>query len=79
MNGVNGPSGVLGSSLVHDRKGGRGGPRPDADAFREALQQQGQDPGPEPEDQGCMARALQRRAVIGRREDGEAHHVDVVA
>ena len=53
--------------------------RIDADAFREALQQQGQDPGPEPEDQGRMARALQRRAVIGRREDGEAHHVDVVA
>ncbi len=79
MSDVSGLSGVLGSNLVQERQGGRGGARPDGGAFREAMQQQGHDDDPRPDAQESMRRTLQRRASIDRREGGEARHVDVVA
>lgn len=79
MNGVTGPTGVIGSHQVHERQAG--GQQQQADAFRRAMQEQGNgdDDERQTEAQKSLRRALQRRAPNGRKDDGEAHHVDVVA
>jgi len=79
MNGVNGLSGVVGSHQVHERQAG--GQQQQADAFRRAMQEQGDGTAAEreAEPEPPMRRALQRQAPNGRRDQGEAHHVDVVA
>jgi hypothetical protein len=83
MDSVQGLGGVLGSMNVQERAaGGRGG---SAEAFRRALQQQGeqaadgQQTPPEPAIRPVRT-GLQRHGDSGRR-DGEATagHVDVIA
>ncbi len=60
-----------------------GGNRQQADAFRKALEQHGQPQGDgapdRPPPEPAVRRALQLRADAGRKHDGDAMHVDVIA
>ena len=78
MDGVNGLSRVYGSNPVTERNAG--GRQQQADAFRRAMQEDGQDgTAAEREPEPPVRRGLQQRGPNGRKQDGEAHHVDVVA
>lgn len=76
-------SGIVGATRVQDRNGGS---RRDAAAFRRAMDEQAGQPGGEEAaaeaggGEQPMRRALQPRAVDGRRDRGATHrHVDVIA
>lgn len=77
MNGVTRTSGVVGSHQVHERQAG--GQQQQADAFRRAMQEHGDGTAAEREPEKPVRRGLQRHPPIGRKDEGEAHHVDVVA
>lgn len=86
MDGIQGPSRITTSPNVRERAAGGG--KQDPRAFQQALDQQ---PDPQPDQhseagrpqesasEAALRRALQRRARIGRNNDGEGRHVDVVA
>lgn len=76
MDGVTGLSRIYGSTQVHERAGGN---QQQADAFRQAMQEQEGGTAAEREPEPPMRRALQQSPPNGRKQDGEAHHVDVVA
>lgn len=78
MDPVRGLAGVAGSLTVNERQAG-GGKR-QADAFRQALQQQGAQGGQADgrASQRPLRPALQVTAPDDRRE-GQARHVDVIA
>ncbi len=76
MDGVTGLSRIYGSTPVHERKGGN---QQQADAFRQAMQGNEGGTAAEREPEPPMRRALQPNRPDGRKQDGEAHHVDVVA
>lgn len=77
--------GVVASPVqVNERRGGQN--RQQADAFRQALRQSaegGRDQAApreaEPVDQATVRRTLQKTAGPGRKDEGTAHHVDVLA
>ena len=83
MDGVRGPSGLLGPARVHER--GAGNQQRNADAFRRALEQEagGRESGPDGDRQQATAPPVARRLQLptspGRRDDGQAMHVDVIA
>ena len=80
MDGVQGPQRIPGSPQITDRNAR--GSKQQADAFQQAMQQQGEPPEQKPDEsaaQAALRRALQRRARISRNEQGEATHVDVIA
>ncbi|MCK5943472.1 MAG: hypothetical protein KAI24_15935, partial [Planctomycetes bacterium] len=77
MDAVNGPTRILGSQQVHERKAGVG--QGQADAFRRALEERDDGTAAEREPEQPVRRELQRRPPIGRRDLGEGRHVDVVA
>jgi hypothetical protein len=70
MDSVRSLAGVTGSVAVQDRNAG--GNKRDAEAFQKALRQEGGAEKP-------VRTELQRRPPSGRKNDGIAHHVDVVA
>lgn len=70
MESVRSLAGVVGGVRVQDRNAG--GNKADAEAFRKALQQQGSPEKP-------VRTELQRHPPVGRKNDGNARHVDVVA
>jgi hypothetical protein len=74
-------SGLTAPARVHDRHGGN---RRGAEAFRRALQQQGDDQPAPPQDaaeaEAPLRTDLQRRSAAGRRDAGAtSRHVDVIA
>lgn len=78
------PAVVAGSLQVNERRGSQN--RQQADAFRQALRQSaegGRDQDParesEPVAQATLRRTLQKTAGPGRKDEGTAHHVDVLA
>ena len=80
MDGVRGLSGITGAPLVGERSAGN--QQQQADAFREAMQEQATGDGTAAEREPAktpMRGALQPRGVISRNEQGEAMHVDVIA
>ncbi len=82
MDGVRSLGGVGGPLHVGQRNGGGG---QGGGAFRELLEREARPEGeaaaaPERRDEAALRSALQRRAAIGRREDGApARHIDVLA
>lgn len=80
--GIQGAIPLRGPQAVGDQKS-RGQKRGDPEAFRRALQEEKQGkPGQQPAGgaEPPLPRALQPRAVPGRKEQGAvAHHVDVLA
>jgi hypothetical protein len=78
MDPLRGLPGVQGGLVVQERRGG--GSKQQADAFRQALQQQaGGERSGEPLGQAPMRSRLQATAVSGRKDEGTARHVDVIA
>ena len=76
MDGVTGLSRVFGSNTVHERKGGS---QQQAEAFQQAMHDHQDGTAAEREPDPPMRRGLQQTPLNGRKLDGEAHHVDVVA
>lgn len=67
----------VGPSAVRERQAGG---RRQADAFRQALQQQtGGQREPDAEREAALRSRLQMAAVTGRKDEGTARHVDVIA
>lgn len=83
------PTVVPGAVQVHERNGGQ--KRGQADAFRQALKQNGgetpRDGEPRPgaengsaaDRQAAVRRTLQKQRELGRKDLGTARHVDVIA
>lgn len=78
MDSVSRLSQVYGSNPVSDRNAG--GKKQQAEAFQRAMQEGGDDgTAAEREPEPPVRRGLQQRGLNSRKQDGEAHHVDVVA
>jgi hypothetical protein len=83
MDSVRSANGLTGPARVHER--GSGNQQKNADAFRRALEQEssGRESGPDGDQKQAaappMARRLQLPATPGRRDEGQAMHVDVIA
>ena len=80
MDGVTGLSRVHGSTQ-HQRKGGN---QQQADAFQKAMEEHEGGAAAErepaaPTPKSPVRRGLQQTGQDGRNQDGEVHHVDVVA
>ncbi|MGC6487978.1 MAG: hypothetical protein ACON4Z_10060 [Planctomycetota bacterium] len=75
MQGIQRTTGRYGAPQVQDRQAGGRRQQEQADAFRRALTEHGEEPAPA----APVAPELQRRRPVSRREPSEAHHVDVVA
>lgn len=76
MDGLRGTNRISGPGQAHERRGGQPNQQ-QADAFRQAMEEHGAQP--EREHEPPLRRGLQPKPPIGRREDGEGLHVDVVA
>lgn len=76
MDGVTGPTRIFGSNTVQERKGGT---KQQKDAFQQAMQEHHDGTAAEKEPDPPMRRGLQQTGPNGRKLEGEAHHVDVVA
>lgn len=78
------PTVVVGPAAIHERQAGNHRQR--ADAFRQALRQ-GADQTPggsagaadRDDDQATVRRTLQKQRDAGRKDQGTARHVDVIA
>jgi len=69
---------TIGPTSVQERQAG--GNRRQADAFRQALQQQvGGQRDADSDREAALRSRLQVAAVAGRKDDGTARHVDVIA
>jgi hypothetical protein len=69
---------MAGPTSVQERQAG--GNRRQADAFRQALQQQaGGQRDADSEREAALRSRLQVAAVAGRKDEGAARHVDVIA
>ena len=84
MDGVQRLTGIAGATQVHERNAGSQNRQQQADAFREAMQEQaasgdGAANAAEREPAPPLRRALQPRGGISRNQQGEAQHVDVIA
>lgn len=77
MDSVGRTQGIVGSNQVHERQAG--GNKQQADAFRRAMEEHAAGGERPTESETPVRRELQRRPPISRRDEGEAHHVDVVA
>jgi hypothetical protein len=77
MDSLRGLPAVPGSVTVQERRGSQR----QADAFRRAMQQggQGAPPAPPPGDEQPVRPPLQPKATAGRKNEGTACHVDVIA
>jgi len=78
MESLRGLPSLPGASPVGERSGGRR----QADAFRRALQQGTQEGDAQPSTPGGerpVRRTLQLAPGAGRKNEGTAHHVDVIA
>ena len=76
MDGVTGLSRVFGSNQVQERAGGG---QQQAEAFRRAMQEREDGTAREREPEPPIRRGLQPNPQDGRKQIGEAHHIDVVA
>jgi hypothetical protein len=76
MDGITGLPRVNGTNQAHERPGGN---QQQADAFRQAMEEQSDGTAAEREPDPPMRRALQQRLPNDRKQDEEAHHIDVVA
>jgi len=76
MDGVTGLSRVFSSNQVQERAAGG---QQQADAFRRAMQEHDGGTAAEREPEPPMRRGLQPNPNNGRKQVGEAHHIDVVA
>ena len=77
MDSLRGLPAVPGSVTVQERRGSQR----QADAFRRAMQQggQGEPQAPTPDGEQPVRRPLQPKAPTGRKDEGTACHVDVIA
>ncbi|MBL8728946.1 MAG: hypothetical protein JNM25_10985 [Planctomycetes bacterium] len=79
MESLQGLTGIVGATRVHERNGGNRG---SGDAFRRAMQEQAgeQSAAAGGDGDSAMRTELQRRAAEVRRDAGATfHHVDVIA